>query len=47
MIENSSMKKLWCPLMEAEAVVEMLERTARIEFKKDPQGGGYGTWEIH
>ncbi len=33
--------------MEAEAVVEMLERTARIEFKKDPQGGGYGTWEIH
>ena len=40
-------EKLGCSMMEAEAVVDLLEKTARIEFKKDSQGGGYGTWEIH
>ena len=40
-------EKLGSSLMEAESVVDTLERTGRIEFRKDAGETGQGTWEIH
>jgi hypothetical protein len=43
---NFLYERFQCSLMEAETLVETLERTKRIAFTGDPQGGGHGTWEV-
>jgi hypothetical protein len=39
-------EKLGCSLLEAEAMVDEMERTGRILFSRSERGGLLGTWEI-
>jgi hypothetical protein len=36
-----------CSLLEAEIIVDALEKNGRAEFRRSCKGMRYGTWEIH
>lgn len=40
-------EKMGCSLLEAEIVVDVLEKNGKIEFRRFRKGMRYGTWEIH
>lgn len=40
-------EKMGCSLLEAEILVDALEKNGKIEFRKFRRGMRYGTWEIH
>lgn len=39
--------KMGCSLLEAEILVDALEKDGKIEFRRFRKGMRYGTWEIH
>jgi hypothetical protein len=39
--------KMGCSLLEAEIIVDTLEKNGKIEFRRFRKGMRYGTWEIH
>jgi hypothetical protein len=39
-------EKMGCPLLEAEFLVDALEKNKKIEFRRFRKGMRYGTWEI-
>jgi hypothetical protein len=39
--------KMGCSLLEAEILVDALEKNGKIEFRRFRKGMRYGTWEIH
>jgi hypothetical protein len=40
-------EKMGCSLLEAEILVDALEKNGKIEFRRLRKGMRYGTWEIH
>jgi hypothetical protein len=40
-------EKMGCSLLEAEILVDALEKNKKIEFRKLRKGMRYGEWEIH
>jgi hypothetical protein len=40
-------EKMGCSLLEAELLVDALEKDGKIEFIRFRRGMRYGTWEIH
>jgi hypothetical protein len=40
-------EKMECSLLEAEIIVDALEKNGRVEFRRFRKGMRYGTWEIH
>jgi hypothetical protein len=40
-------EKMGCSLLEAEILVDALEKNRKIEFRRFRKGMRYGTWEIH
>jgi hypothetical protein len=40
-------EKMGCSLLEAEELVDTLERNGKIKFIKFPKRKHFGTWEIH
>jgi hypothetical protein len=40
-------EKMECSLLEAEIIVDALEKNGRAEFRRSCKGMRYGTWEIH
>jgi hypothetical protein len=40
-------EKIGCSLLEAEELVDALEKNRKIEFIKFGKGRRFGTWEIH
>jgi hypothetical protein len=40
-------KKMGCSLLEAEVLIDTLEKNGKIEFRRFRKGTRYGTWEIH
>jgi hypothetical protein len=39
--------KMGCSLLEAEILVDSLEKNKRVEFRRFRKGMRYGEWEIH
>ena len=39
--------KMGCSLLEAEILVDALEKDGKIEFRRFRKGMRYGTWKIH
>lgn len=40
-------EKMGCSLLEAEILVDALEKDGKIEFRRFHKGRRYGTWKIH
>jgi hypothetical protein len=40
-------EKMGCSLLEAEIMVDVLEKDGKIEFRRFGKAMRYGTWEIH
>jgi hypothetical protein len=40
-------EKMGCSLLEAEVLIDALEKKGKIEFRKFRKSMRYGTWEIH
>ncbi len=40
-------EKMGCSLLEAEMIIDALEKNGKIEFRRFRKAMRYGTWEIH